>query len=165
MMSDHINIYWQFLHDSDALLDGMPLDMMAAAMAGEPPGTDPFLLALDADDIDDEIRTYASGGDMSSLTLKQRWCLAARMKLAAGVLYPFRHERDGKGNAFLKALARKPRARLIEFLLIDMAPSILNIVNDYIVFGEEWCAPMRPPWHQSLLRRRNTDKIKQEARR
>ena len=71
----------------------------------------------------------------------------------------------GKGNAFLKALARKPRARLIEFLLIDMAPSILNIVNDYIVFGEEWCAPMRPPWHQSLLRwRKNVEGQKEMLR-
>ena len=154
-MSDYIDIYDQLEHDADEILDGMPLDMMAAAIAGEPPDTDPFLLALAADELDDVIRTYASGGDIPSLTLKQRWCLAIRMKLAAGVLYPFRHERDGRGNSFLKSLANQPRANLIEYLLIDMAPSIKNIINDYIVFGEKWGAPMRPPWHQSLLRRQN----------
>lgn len=152
MNSNHIEIYEQFLHDSDAILDGMPLDIMTAAMKDEPSNVDPFLMALDADDIDDEIRTYASGGNMLSLTIRQRWCLAVRMMFAAGILAPFRKRHSGKENSFLKALSCKSRANLIEFLLIDMMPSVKEIISAYTEFGNEYRAPMRLPWNQKLFR-------------
>lgn len=152
-MNEPIEVYNQLMHDADEILDGMPLDLMRAAMDGSQQGADPFLVALDADDIDDEIRTYASGGDISSLTARQRWSLAARMRLAAGVLHPFRREGDGKDNAFQKALSGMSRGRLIEFLLIDIAPSLKAVLSEYLNFAEEWHAPNRLPWKQSLARR------------
>lgn len=149
------DIYEQLIQDSDALFDGMPLDMMRVAVDGLPHGSDPFLVALDADDLDNEIRIYASGGDMSSLTLRQRWCLAARMKLAASVLDPFRRERDSKKDSLARIMAEMSKEQLIEFLLLDMAPSLKDVLSTYLSFAEEWRAPNRLPWNQRLLRKQS----------
>lgn len=156
-MSSCQDLYHQLQQDADALFDGMPNDLMRAAIADGEKGDDPFFTALGADDIDGEIRTYAAGGDMSPLSARQRWCLAVRMTLAAGVLYPFRHGRDADGNALFEVLEGMDSPRRIEFLMIDMVPSLQSVFSDYFRLGEEWRAPMRLPWHQTLFRRRADD--------
>ena len=158
-MADCQELYNQFLSDAEALFDGMPNDLMRAAVADGEKGDDPFFMALGADDIDGEIRTYAAGGDMPPLSARQRWCLAVRMKLAAGVLYPFRHEQDAKGNALHALFEGLGNARIIELLLIDIVPSLRSVLSDYLRLGEEWHAPMRLPWHQSLLRPKPATRI------
>ena len=134
-MDTHIEIYWQLVHDSTRLLGKDPQKLERAAMRDEDAGVNSFLMAFDAEGLDDIISSYAATGLVACSSAKQKWCIGVRMKFAAGILYPFRHERDGKGNSFKRALARKSGPSLIEFLLIDMAPSIRNVVNDYIVFG------------------------------
>ena len=151
-MADCQELYNQFLSDAEAIFDGMPHDLMRAAIADEDKGVDPLFMALCADDIDDEIRTYATGGDMSSLSARQRWCLAIRMQLAAGFLFPFRNGQDANSNALHGFLEGLGHAQMIELLLIDIVPSLRSVFSDYLRLGEEWHAPMRLPWHQSLFR-------------
>lgn len=134
-MDTHIDVYRQLVHDSTRLLGKDLRKLERAAMLGEDAGVNPFLMAFDAEDLDEIIRSYAATGLVACSSAKQKWCLGLRMKFAAGVLYPFRHDGDGKVNSFKSTLAEKSRSSLIEFLLIDMAPSIRNILNDYIVFG------------------------------
>lgn len=152
-MSSCQDLYNQLQQDANALFDGMPNDLMRAAIPDGEKGADPFFTALGADDIDGEIRTYAAGGDMSPLSARQRWCLAVRMTLAAGILHPFRKERDADGNALFKVLEGMEWSRRIEFLMIDIVPSLHSLFSDYFRLGEEWRAPMRLPWRQTLFRK------------
>ena len=152
-MADCQELYNQLLSDSEAMFDGMPNDMKKAAVADEYATTHPFLLAYDTEMVNEAIRDYAAGRDIPSLTLKERWCLAVRMKTAADILCPFRKPTEHTNNAFRHFFEAMGKDDLLLALLLDAAPVLSSILSGQITFGSEWVAPMRLPWHQSLLRK------------
>lgn len=152
-MADCQEIYTQLLSDSEAIFDGMPNDMKIAAVADEDATVHPFLLAYDTGKVDEAIRDYATGKDMPPLTLKERWCIALRMKTAADMLSPFRNPAENADNAFRRFFESIEKSDLLLSLLLDAAPILSSVLSGQLTFGAEWSAPMRLPWRQSLLRK------------
>lgn len=152
-MSDYQSLYNQLLQDSEFILDGMPLDIMNAAMMGEESNLNPFLLAYDTDAVNEAIILYSEGKNIPPLSLKERWCLAVRMKSAADILHPFVNQHSEAVSSVKILFEKVDKCELLRILLIDAAPILSSVLSGQVTFGEEWSAPIRLPWHQTLLRK------------